>query len=246
MNRRLVLINIILLFFTVNISAEKIIIKTADKFDLIADYTSANINSSKGVLMLHQCNADRTMYKGLAKNLAKNGIHSLALDYRGYGESVNDEYSLKKIRESATNEKEYWTKVDFIVEKFWQSDIQAAYTLLVEKVGSDNISFIGASCGGTQSILLANNYKPKSFIFFSAGMKDKTIKNFQKLSDVPALIVASVGDKYTYQSSNTIFLGAKNPNSRLISYKGKGHGKPLFEHDNNLENSMVEWFKVNQ
>jgi len=245
MNKKFVLITIIFLLCTAGVFAEKLTINTADKFNLVADYTTANIKSTKGVLMLHQCNADRTMYKGLAAKLAKNGIHSLALDYRGYGESVNGKYSLKKIKESATDEKDYWTKVDLIVEKFWKSDIQTAYKLLAEKTGSDDISFIGASCGGTQSILLAKKHKPRSFIFFSAGMSEKTISEFQEFSDIPALVIASVGDKYTFKSSNEIFLGAKNTNSRFISYKGKGHGKPLFQHDKNLENTMVEWFKGN-
>ncbi len=245
MNRKFVLINMVLLLCTTNILAEMMTIKTVDKFHLVADYTAANVKSTRGVLMLHQCNADRTMYKGLAENLAKNGIHSLALDYRGYGESVNDKYSLKKIRESAKDEKDYWAKVDLLVKKFWQSDIKTAYKVLVEKTGSSDISFIGASCGGTQSIQLAKKHKPKSFIFFSAGMTDKTISDFESLNEIPALIIASVGDKYTFKSSNTLFLGAKNSNSRMISYKGKGHGKPLFEHDENLENTMVEWFKGN-
>ncbi len=245
MNRKFVLMNMVLLLCTTNILAEKMSIKTVDKFNLVADYTAPKIKSTRGVLMLHQCNADRTMYEGLAKNLAENGFHSLALDYRGYGESVNDNYSLKKIRGSAKDEKEYWTKVDLIVEKFWQSDIQTAYNVLVEKTGSNDISFIGASCGGTQSIQLAKKHKPKSFIFFSAGMSEKTISSFENLSEIPALLIASVGDKYTFKSSNTLFLGAKNTNSRMISYKGKDHGKPLFKHDKNLENTMVEWFKVN-
>jgi len=245
MNGRSLLINLVLLLCTVNSFAEKVTINTTDKFNLIADYTVANEKSTRGVLMLHQCNADRTMYKGLAEKLANNGIHSLALDYRGYGESVNDKYSLQKIKQSATDEKDYWTKVDLIVAEFWQSDIQAAYQLLTEKTGSDDISFIGASCGGTQSIQLAKKHKPRSFTFFSAGMSEKTIADFQDLSDIPALVIASVGDKYTFKSSNTIFLGAKNMKSRLISYKGKGHGKPLFEHDKSLENTMIEWFKAN-
>ncbi len=245
MNRKFVLITMICLFGPANVFAEKMTIKTADKFNLVADYTASNVKSTRGVLMLHQCNADRTMYKGLAENLAINGIHSLALDYRGYGESVNDKYSLKKIKESANDEKEYWTKVDLIVEKFWHSDIQAAYKLLVKKTGGEDISFIGASCGGRQSIQLAKKHKPTSFTFFSAGMTEKTISDFNILSDIPALVIASVGDKYTFKSSNSIFLGAKNTNSRMISYKGKAHGKPLFELDKNLENIMVEWFKGN-
>ena len=45
-----------------------------DGFQLYGDYVAASHGQGKGVLMLHQCNADRSMYESLATQLAKSGI----------------------------------------------------------------------------------------------------------------------------------------------------------------------------
>lgn len=130
-----------------------------------------------------------------------------------------------------------------MMENLWPLDVNAAYKKLVEKVGRNNIAFIGASCGGEQGIKLAKKYQPKSFIFFSAPMNEATVADFAKLSHIPAMIIAAQGDIPTFKSSNEIFLTAKNKETRLFSYKGKGHGEPLFELDLNLDKVMITRLK---
>ncbi len=228
-----------------NATAYNVTIAAKDGFELSAEYQTASDESNKGVLMLHQCNADKEMYSGLAKSLSEQDIHSLALDFRGYGKSTTFDFSLKKMQDNATSREDYVGKVRKMRSEHWRTDVLAAYQYLVDKVGSDNISFIGASCGGVQSILLAKQFKPKSFTFFSSGMSKTIVEDFSQLNDIPALIIASVDDKFTFKSSNEIFLQAKNDETRLVSYKGDAHGKPLFEKDANLEKVMVEWFKQN-
>src|SRR4029453_4209769 len=39
------------------------------------------------VLLLHMCNTDRSSWEPVGRQLSAAGIHALALDYRGYGES---------------------------------------------------------------------------------------------------------------------------------------------------------------
>jgi len=235
-----------ILFFLTStlISAETVFIKGSDGFKLFANYIKAKGASQKGVLMLHQCNEDKNMYSELAQILGDNGIHSLALDFRGYGESINETFSLKKMKETSADRNGYRAKVRKMQEH-WSSDVEAAYQYLEDKVGSNNISFIGASCGGGLSLMLAKKHKPTSFTFFSSGMDETTIAEFEKLSGIPALIVASVDDEYTFKSSNKIFLQAKNENTRLLSYKGGGHGKELFMQDPNLKMTMLAWFEQN-
>lgn len=235
----------LILINSLSLYAEQIEIKAADGFILSANYEAAMQDSKKGVLMLHQCNADKTMYSDLAKSLGKANIHSLALDFRGYGESITDKFSREKMRASAKSKDDYYAQVRKVRSDYWEADVIAAYETLAAKVGSDNISFIGASCGGVESIKLAKKYNPKSFVFFSSGMNDDITTDFNQLSAIPALIIASQGDEYTFKSSNKIFLDAKNTKTRLLSYKGDGHGHPLFKQDTNLENIMVDWFVVN-
>jgi len=223
-------------------NAEQVEIVAKDNFKLVADYLEGE--KSAGVLMLHQCNADRQMYKSLAKALKAKGIHSLALDFRSHGDSVSKEYSRKELRKNAKSREEYYAASRKIREQYWEKDTKIAYEFLKQKVGSDNISFIGASCGGVQSIYLAEKVKPKSFTFFSSGMSEPVIKKFVKQSEIPALIIAAQGDKYTYNSSKIIYEKAKSEDTRMLLYKGDGHGIPLFKQDPKLQESMVEWFEA--
>ena len=229
------------------ILADEVNLKGKDGFNLYGDFVEANVTSNKGVLMLHQCNADRSMYEDLAASLAKSGISSMSLDFRGYGDSTTDEVSFAAIRSKATSREHYMEMTNKVgIGAHRSDDVEIAYQYLLKKLGNHgNISLIGASCGGGQSIILAQKHKPESFIFFSSGMNQATIDQFKKVSDVPALIIVSQGDEYTFKSSNRIFLDAENQQSRLISYKGDAHGFPLFKQDPNLKAVMVEWFKLN-
>ena len=237
-----------LLISLISFSAMAVEVKLSgeDGFAIYGDYTASHGDSNNlGVLMLHQCNADKSMYHELGKKLSKAGISSMSLDFRGFGKSISDDMSIAKLREKATSREHYFemaNKIGFGTHR--SSDVEIAYQYLNKKLGSDaKISFIGASCGGTQAVIAAQKHKPESFIFFSAGMNKTTIELFDKVSDTPALIIASQNDGNTFKTANTIFLNAKSIDTRLSSYKGNGHGKPLFKQDKNLENKMVSWFK---
>jgi dienelactone hydrolase len=224
-----------------NVSAERITLEAKDGFQLAANFVDAGATAKYGVLMLHQCNADKSMYSDLAKSLSKQGVSSLALDFRGFADSTTPTFSRKLLRENSKSREDYFNKVKE-VNKFWQGDVELAYSYLANKIGSDKISFIGASCGGYQAVKLAQKIKPESFVIFSSGMDEKGIAEFNNVSDIPALIIAAQGDEYTFNSSNKIFLSAKSPQTRLLAYKGNGHGHPLFKYDTNLESVMVDWF----
>lgn len=225
--------------------AEEINLKGLDGFNIYGDYTAATELTNKGVLMLHQCNSDRSMYVGLAKQLGNSGISSMSLDFRGYGDSVTDEFNIMALREKATSREHYFEMTGkFNIGKHRKDDVEIAYQYLLNKLGKGaKISFIGASCGGTQAVLLAQTHKPKSFIFFSSGMSQETKDLFSKVDDIPALMIAAQGDTGTFKSLQEIFSSAKSVHSQMLSYKGEGHGNPLLELDPYLETYMAQWFK---
>ena len=91
---------------------------------------------------------------------------------------------------------------------------------------------------------LAKKHPPKSFIFFSAGMASmaKSVEaHFKPVSHIPAMIIAAQDDGVNFKTANEIFLNGRNEQSKLISYKSKEHGEPLFELDKHLENTMLAW-----
>ena len=102
---------------------------------------------------------------------------------------------------------------------------------------------IGASCGGSQAITLAEKENISAISFFSSAQSDENIKRYKSsLSEKPTLIIAAEEDGRTYTSAQELFLTAQNPKSKFISYKGNTHGYPLYEIDHNLESTIVEWF----
>lgn len=235
------------LLIVFSIQAETIQLKGKDGSKIYGDYTATKNKTHRGVIMLHQCNAERSMYEGLAKSLAAKNISSMSLDFRGYGDSIIDGVSVAELQEKATSRQNYSEmarKAEIGIHRV--DDVEIAYQYLVNKLADQaEISIIGASCGGAQAINLAENHKISSLLFFSSGMNEKYIEKFNQISDIPALIVASQEDEYTFKSSNEIFKQAKSEQSRLLLYKGSGHGLPLFKQDPNLENAMVDWFELN-
>src|SRR5688572_24016662 len=74
-----------------NAAGRDVSIKAPDGDVLRATYYAA-AKPGPGVLLLHMCNTDRKSWEPLGSQLAAAGIHVLALDYRGYGESTGERY----------------------------------------------------------------------------------------------------------------------------------------------------------
>lgn len=93
-----------------------------DGVELAATYTSPG-RPGPGVLLLHMCNSDRSAWTGLAAQLAARGIHSLALDYRGYGDSGG-----VRLEDAAQQQ---------VRAEMWPGDVDAAFELLRSRPGVD-------------------------------------------------------------------------------------------------------------
>lgn len=230
----------VLLIFSLATQAVDLTLKTQTGFELKASYYQSNKISDRAVLLLHQCNYNRTMYKDIGQQLADNGIHALSLDFRGFGESATDKFSAEKIQDLPKEERsKVWQKMS----SYWPSDVQLAYNYLKSKISNKGIvGVVGASCGGAQAITLAEN-NPISLIgFFSSGQRDENIIRYKKiLADKPTLIIASEGDRGTYESAQKLFSTATNSSSKFIAYKGTAHGYPLLDTDLQLASYIVSW-----
>src|ERR1700730_802127 len=94
----------------------------SDGVKIKVSYYSAG-KPGPGVLLMHQCNRDRTTWDGLATQMAQAGIHVVALDYRGYGESGGERIlSLSAEKAAAERLK-------------WPGDIDLAYQYLLTRPG---------------------------------------------------------------------------------------------------------------
>ncbi len=219
--------------------ATELTLTTEQGFELKADYYQPENAEERAVLLLHQCNFNRTMYDDIGKGLSLRGVHALSLDFRGFGGSINEETDRKKFGRSAL--------LGYM--KHWPKDVQLAYNFLRQKVGKDGIiGVVGASCGGRQTKIVAENNPINAISFFSSNVvhndDDETIADYKSISKKPTLFISAEEDG-TFDGTQRAFTLNENVNSKFISYKGGAHGYPLLEQDKHLSNTMVDWFDSN-
>jgi len=229
-----------LLAFTLTSNADELTLTTEKGFELKASYYQSNKASNRAVLLLHQCNYNRTMYNDIGQHLAEQGIHALSLDFRGFGESTNAEFNVETVQALPRKERrEAWQKMS----SDWPSDVQLAYNHLISKLSDKGlVGVVGASCGGSQAITLAENNPIKVLGFFSSGQREENIERYKSaLAGLPTLIIASEEDRGTYESAQKLFTATTNENSKFIAYKGSDHGYPLLDRDNQLASYIAGW-----
>lgn len=233
-----------LLFNAFYSSAEQISFSTADKFTLHGSYYKPKALSQKAVLMLHQCNFNRTMYAQIGQGLAEVGIHALSIDLRGFGDSATDAFDMAKADELSAQESSALIKKLY---KLWPSDAMTGLEFLQDKVGANGkIAVIGASCGGSLALKLSASFPFSAVILLSSAQGEKNLQRYEHLLQfAPTLLIASVEDEAAYQSAQKLFAVAKNVASKFLSYTGDAHGHPLFKQDPFLQSEIVNWLAIN-
>jgi len=172
------------------------------------------------VLLLHQCNADRSMYEELGGKLADAGFRVLAIDFRGFGESQGD-----------------------VVRDSFPEDVEAAYQFLSEGDG-DVFGALGASCGGSEVIKIANAHPEiRRLGFLSAGLSAIDKRDAMQLTSQAMLFIAAKGDPRAAESAGTVVYRIRS-RGKLLLYDGDAHGYPLFEQDPELIGKIVDWFSA--
>lgn len=236
---------IVLLLLSLGLSAKPVTIKAKDGFVLHATHLKGKANHP-AVLLLHQCNRDRQMYQGLAGALNKRGYHTLALDFRMYGQSVDETQSQKAIRAAATSRENYFERFNKIVA-LWPQDVKTASDFLLSQKGVNKQQFatIGASCGGDQSLTLSKTATVKAQVFLSTPLSDDSLNQIEKNADLPRFFIAGSKDGISKTNSTLAMAYQKssNINSKQLWYNNDLHGEPLFEHDRRLVGDIVHWLE---
>lgn len=187
------------------------------------------------VLLLHQCNADKDSWAPLAGALAAAGVHVLAFDFRGFGGSRSE-----LVGDFAEQAKEHWPA--------FGDDVDRAVELLrgMPDVDASRLGVMGASCGGSQALLLAlRDPEVKAVGFLSSSLPrlgDVDVAQFEANRALPVLAIAAEKDEGTYERMQELFAKSADARTKLVLYKGGLHGVPLFEHDPGLVPSIVAWF----
>jgi pimeloyl-ACP methyl ester carboxylesterase len=188
-----------------------------------------------GVLLMHQCNRDRTSWDGLATQMAQAGIHVVALDYRGYGESGGERFlSLPPEKAAAEQLK-------------WSGDIDLAYQYLLSQAGVDKarMGAGGASCGVNNAVHLAHRHpEVKTLVLLSGPVDDETIQFVESNTRMPILSAASEDDGDMLPTMRWLMGFARNPQDKLLTYTAAGHGTEMFKVEKGLPPMIIEWYKT--
>jgi dienelactone hydrolase len=209
-------------------------IAAPDETKLAATYYSGE-KPGPGVLLLHQCNKDRSSWNTLAEKLARAGFHVLTMDYRGYGESggkrhvdLSDDARVK------------------LVTGVWPGDVDAAFAYLRTQPGVQNVYGAGgASCGVNQSIQLSRRHpEVKSLVLLSGNTDKAGRQHLTSRSSPPLMIAAADDDNGIVETMAWIDASSGNPTNRFDEYKTGGHGTELFKPHPELQGEIVAWYEA--
>jgi dienelactone hydrolase len=207
-------------------------ITAPDGVKLKASYYSPG-KPGPGVLLLHQCNRDRSAWNDLAAQLAASGINVLTFDYRGFGQSPGERF------ESLAPEKRA------AMAEHWPGDIDAAYEFLLSQPGVDKtrIGVGGASCGVDNALQTARRHPEVKALMLLSGTTNEAARAFLQASGtLPVFISASADDGDTLPYMRWLISFSHDERSRLVALKAAGHGADMFKVEKTLPGTIVEWF----
>src|SRR5882762_7798657 len=158
------LVGLIVALFATHSFAEKseVSFKAADAFVLKGGFYAAG-KSGPGILLLHQCNADRQIYDNLATMLSVAGYHVLALDFRGFGRSKAGEYTDFRAQQRK-------------IEDRMPGDVDAALAFLASQaaVNSRALGVVAGSCAVNQAVHAAERRPDiRTLVLLSGGTDAK-------------------------------------------------------------------------
>jgi len=223
---------IVFLFSAALFAAEKkeVTIPADDGFSLKGTLYSAG-KVGPGLLLLHQCNADRQIYDTLGTMLSVAGYNALTLDFRGFGGSRNAQY--KDL--AASRDK-------------MPGDVDAAFKFLTsqDQVNKTVIGVVGGSCGVNQAIQAARRHPEIKTLVLLSGGTDADGEAFIKSSvKMPIMGAASEEDINAAASIKKLVGLSTNRDSTLSMFKGAGHAATMFEKEPDLQADIVIWFRTN-
>jgi len=205
-------------------------LKAPDGLTLRATYYSPG-KPGPGVVLLHQCNRDRTAWAEFATAAAMRGYHVIAMDYRGYGESEGNRYESPQEQGPVINEK-------------WPGDVDAAFAWLVAQpdVDRNRIAAAGASCGVNQSVLLASRHPEVKTVMLLSGNVTAPAREYLRDSAwMPVLAAASHDDGTALDGMRWILGWSRNTSNKLVEYEKAGHGTDMFAVEKGMQPLMLDW-----
>lgn len=179
--------------------------KTEDGIDI-----NGNIfgTGNKWVILSHMLPTDQTSWFDFAQYLADNGYIVLTYDFRGYGKSGGSQ-DISNI----------------------DKDLEAAI-VFISQYDSEKIFLMGASMGGTASLIVAAREYIDGVISLSSPDEIDSLSALDEVKDIdaPKLFIASQGDENAAASAESLFERSPEP-KEIETLDGNSHGTFIFEEE---------------
>jgi len=216
--------------------ARDVTVTAADGTPLKATYYPA-AQPGPAVLLLHMCNTTRKSWEPLAPQLAAAGIHALAVDYRGFGDSGGDRADTLAPQEAQR-----------IITEKWPGDIDKAYEFLLAQPGVNKarVGAAGGSCGVNQAVRFARRHpEVGSLALLAGGLDPEGITFLTETPWLPIFAAAAADDQFDGNAPDSMrFLLALsgNPRNKFSGFKDGKHGTEIFGPHPELPKQVVAWY----
>lgn len=193
--------------------------------------------NSPAIMLLHMTGRNMNDWNTIIPELTKH-FSVLAIDFRGHGQSKAQEGYALDYRDFTNNDWKNLTK-----------DVNAAYAYLKRSIKSSNIlaGIIGASIGANVAANFASEQPEiKALVLLSPGLDYYGIEIAHSLNQYKGktLILASMEDAYSFQSSKSLARNSKS-DIEFRSFKGAYHGNRILNNSHDAKSMVIEWLKAN-
>lgn len=177
----------------------------------------SNDSAAPAVLLLPECDRDRSMFEDLGSRFAAAGFRVLAVD-RPAGASDAD------TSDADTDE------------------VEAAYGYLTEQSEDPGVvGVLGAGCAGGRAIALASSHSIRLLGLLSAPLSSTEERDAMQLRSSSMLLITTKGDRASNQPAAALAYRRRDA-AKLFLYDGDARGAALLETDPELLDRIVDWF----
>ena len=216
--------------FAAHAETQEVTFNAADGFALKGTFYSAD-KPAPGLLLLHQCDANRKIYDHLATMLNTAGYSVLAFDFRGPGGKSGRKAQL-------TAEQRMILAGDI--------DVAVSFLKSQSTVNPRALGVLAEDCAVNEAVHAGQRHTEIRALVLLSGGTDADGEAYIKNSPrVPILGVASDEDQAAAADIKNLVALSTNSGSQLEMLSKAGHAAAMFAKQPDLEPDIVVWFRTN-
>ncbi len=207
-------------------------LQTSDGLNIAASYIPGTVPF--GAVLVHMMPATRGSFDNFAQLLAGAGLHTLAIDLRGHGDSTGGDY------QKFTNEQHQ--KCIF--------DVLAAVDFLQKQSSEMRVGFVGASIGASLSMQYCAANPAQFLVLLSPGLQYRGIEAGRLVialpEDLPVYFVSAQDDTRVEGNSaqtETLFNSCSSAKKLIKVFPDGGHGTEIVARRPDFAKELVTWVK---